>query len=80
MEELNEMIEGIGIIPIDSSKNKSILVIDINYLPPELKGQSYVHTKTTLESLYGHSVILIDSSRQNLEGADRSNYKPIYFI
>lgn len=77
-----DLIQDIGLIPIDSSKNienKSILVIDINYLPSELKQGSYVEVSKILESMYGYKVLLIDGSRQNIQGAENKN-KPAYFI
>jgi hypothetical protein len=78
-EELNKIIEEAGLIPLEN-KEKSILVIDINYLPSELKGNSCIELAKFLEPIYGYKVLIIDSSRQNLEGSRFDGHKPAYFI
>lgn len=79
-KELNQMIEETGLMPIESGQEKYILIVDINYLPSELKEESFKDTKSKLEGWYGYKVLLIDGSRQNLQGLMNTQYKPAYFI
>jgi hypothetical protein len=62
-----------------ASKNNRILVIDINYLPSEYKGDNVDTIRESLEAIYGCKVLLIDGSRKNLEGTQINN-PPVYFI
>jgi uncharacterized protein YdaT len=61
-------------------KENRILVVDVKYLPSEYKGMTPDKVVELLEESYGHSVFLIDSSAQNLQGsASAYNNPPIYF-
>lgn len=60
-------------------ENSKILVIDYNYLLPELKDNTTEEIKSFLEFTYGYSVLLIDGSRQNI-ATYLKEYKPVYFI
>jgi hypothetical protein len=61
-------------------KENRILVVDIKYLPSEYKGMTPDKVVELLEESYGHSVFLIDSSAQNLQGSTSVyNNLPIYF-
>lgn len=55
-----------------------ILVIDINYLPSEFREGTISDTKKRLEEDYKMKVLLIDSSKQNIQGA--TGLRPIYTI
>lgn len=83
-EEMDELLKSVNIIPIDSSmaniEDKSILVLDVNYLPSEFKGNTSAELSEYLQSIYGYKVLLIDGSRQNLQGSLSAQYKPAYFI
>jgi hypothetical protein len=57
-----------------------ILVIDINFIPSEIKDRSIDDIQDYYEEMYNEKVFLIDNSRQNLQGFNTSNNYPIYFI
>lgn len=63
-------------------KNKErILVVDINYLPFELKDNNAERElREYLEELYNYKIILINTSKTNLQGFQSTNNQPIYFI
>ena len=63
----------------ESLENSKILVIDYNYLLPELKDSTTEEIKSFLEFTYGYSVLIIDGSRQNTP-MHLKEYKPVYFI
>jgi len=60
------------------NKNIQVLVVDINYLTSEQREWSLEVLKETLEEEYGVKVILIDGSRQNIQGSPIHKL-PIYF-
>jgi hypothetical protein len=82
-KEINNLIKNLGLLPIDTSRanisEDRILVIDINYLPSEYKGDNVDTIRESLEAIYGCKVLLIDGSRKNLEGTQINN-PPVYFI
>ena len=63
----------------ESLENSKILVVDYNYLLPELKDSTTEEIKSFLEFTYGYSVLIIDGSRQNI-AMHLKEYKPVYFI
>ena len=82
LETLNKQVLEVGLIPIDFSKSSSdykIIVADINYLLSEYKEKSIPEIEEILEKKFSIKVFLIDSSKQNMQGAS-STHKPIYFI
>lgn len=65
----------------NAAKSKNVLVIDRDYLLPEYKhDMSTDETISLLEGKYGIKVLLIDSSRANLEGAVKKDFPPIYLL
>lgn len=59
---------------IKALNSEGILVVDINYILPEYKGESSDNIKKLLEIEYGCKVFLTDSSRQNI-----GESTPVYF-
>lgn len=75
-----ENLQSLGIIPIDSTKNR-ILVVDVCYLLPEDKSNGDSNElRESLESEYNCKVFLIDSSKQNIHSNQEVVRQPIYFI
>lgn len=80
IEKLNNMLKERGFFPIEKTPTENkVLVIDINILPSEYKDKTTDEISQLLETKYGYKVLLIDGSRQNLQGVQNSN-PPVYFI
>ncbi len=77
IEDLAKQVENIGLLPI-RSVSKQVLVVDINYLTAEQRELDHEFLKENLEEEYGVKVILIDGSRQNIQGSPIHKL-PIYF-
>lgn len=80
VNNIKDLAKKLGVIPIDTENVNSdkILVVDINYIPLKFRKRTVDDVKNRLQKEYGMRVFLIDSSRQNIQGA--SNVKPIYTI
>lgn len=79
-KELNELMLNIVMCPIHLDDTpKEILVIDIDYLPSEFKGGDISELQEDLEKKYKRNILLIDTSRKNLQGNSSTN-NPIYTI
>ena len=63
-------------ILINSDK---ILVVDINVLPAEYKDKDTETVRQSLEVMFGVKVLVVDNSRQNIQGVI-SNKESIYFV
>jgi hypothetical protein len=62
-------------------KEKSILVVDLTYLPTETKTKEVDKITEELKEKYKCNVFLIDSSKQNIMGTSNSyGGSPVYFI
>ena len=79
LKKLEELIIKYRLCPVAAeSTEKSILVVDINYLPSEFKGKPLEYIREQLEQMYSCKVLLLDASRQNIQGS--SQILPAYFI
>lgn len=60
---------------------KSILVVDLTYLPTETRNKGVDKITEELKEKYKCDVLLIDSSKQNTQGISASyGGSPVYFI
>ena len=79
LKKLEELIIKYGLCPVAAeSTEKSILVVDINYLPSVFKDKPLEDIREQLEQMYSCKVLLLDTSRQNIHGS--SQILPAYFI
>ena len=72
-EKYNITVFGIQLKDTVNKPQTKILVVDKVYL-------ENLKSKEDLEEEYGCKVILIDSSKQNLQGLNRGNFPPIYYL
>lgn len=77
--DLEKMVKSLGLLPISKVSTESkILVIDINYLPSEIKDKPLECIREFLEQRYSCKALLLDGSRQNTQSS--SQVLPAYFI
>lgn len=82
-QKVDNLMKDYGLLSIKLDRfdnfNNRLLVVDINYLPSEVKNKSLEEVKELLEQTYSCKVLLLDGSRQNMQGLN-SNNLPVYFV
>ena len=69
-KDLEDIMKGFGMIPIDVIPTEDkILVIDYNIILPQYKNDDVEELRQDLEKEYGCKVLLIDTSRYNIQGS-----------
>lgn len=83
MDKLTSIIRDLKLSPIETteSSRKQLLVLDINVLPYEIKLKSVEEIVKEYRDLYpDYEFLLIDTSRNNMEGTVVTKYPPVYAI
>lgn len=88
LDALIEIIKATGFLPLTLSQEiindsrKQLLVIDINAIPSEMKGETedIVTIRDTYKEMYpDYDFLFINTGRQNMEG-NVANNPPVYVI
>ena len=84
MNTLAGIIRDSGFLPITRTEDrrKQLLVIDVNAIPSEMKGETedIVTIRDTYKEMYpDYDFLFINTSRQNMEG-NVTNHPPVYVI